>query len=372
MSGKSRAWVEISRKNLEFNVRQLKKLLPEGCKMLPAVKADAYGHGMVLIAKMLQDMGIMDFCVASVQEGMELRRAGINGEILILGYTYPEQFENLADYDLTQTLVDAAYAAMLQQFGKKIKVHVGVDTGMHRLGLRCEETDTIAGLWEYENLEITGVFSHLCVADSREEEDRLYTQNQIRKFDRVVENLHQRGISGFSTHLQGSYGILNYPGLSYAYCRPGIALYGCLSTPEDKENCKLPLKPVMELKARLQSIRPLYEGEGAGYGLTFRAKKDCFIGTLSIGYADGIPRELSGKGYVLIGGRRADIVGRICMDQMLVDVTGIPGIKAGEEAVLIGCQQEEEITPEQVAEWCGTITNELLSRLGKRPERMEK
>lgn len=372
MSGKSRAWIEISRKNLEFNIRQLSTMLPEDCRIMPAVKANAYGHGMLLVASMLQDMGIGDFCVASVSEGVELRQAGIKGEILVLGYTHPEQFENLAEYDLTQTLVDAAYAASLQQFGKKIKVQVGVDTGMHRLGLRCEDVAAIAEIWQYENLEITGIFSHLCVADSLKEADRRYTLGQIQNFDHVVSALWQRGIYGLETHLQGSYGILNYPGLPYTCCRPGIALYGVLSTTEDKMQCRLPLKPVMELKARLQSIRPLYEGEGAGYGLTFRAERDCLIGTLSIGYADGIPRELSGRGYVLLGGRRANIIGRICMDQMLVEVTDIPAIKAGEEAVLIGCQQGEEITPEEMAGWCGTITNELLSRLGNRLERMEK
>lgn len=372
MGEKNRAWIELNRDNLEHNVRQLKDLLPVECRLMPAVKADAYGHGMVLIAKMLADLGIEDFCVASADEGKELREAGIKGQILVLGYTYPSQFEKLLAYDLTQTVVDAHYARELQRFGKKIKVHVGIDTGMHRLGERCEDVEAIKGIWECDNLEITGVFSHLCVADSNLEADKAYTLSQIQKFEETVRVLHEKGIRGFSRHLQGSYGIINYPWLKYEHCRPGIALYGLFSTEADKLTSAVHLKPVMELKTRVQSVRRLYKGEGAGYGLDFRAEKDSEIGALSIGYADGIPRELSGPGYVLIGGKRAKIIGRICMDQMLVDVTGIPNVKAGEEAVLIGCQGTEEITGEQVAAWCGTITNEFFSRLGSRLERMEK
>lgn len=372
MAEKNRAWIELSRENLEYNVEQLKKLLPEDCRLMPAVKADAYGHGMTLIAGMLQDMGICDFCVAAVDEGITLRQCGIKGQILILGYTYPSQFEKLEDYDLTQTVVDARYAGELQRYGRKLKVHVGIDTGMHRLGERCEDMEAIKGIWECDNLEITGVFSHLCVADGVTEADKSYTLEQIRKFEETVATLNEHGIKGFSRHLQGSYGILNYSWLRYEHCRPGIALYGLLSTEADKQNLAVELKPVMELKARVQSVRKLYRGEGAGYGLDFRAEKDSVIAALSIGYADGIPRELSEEGYVLIGGRQAKIIGRICMDQMLVDVTDIPDVTAGEEAVLIGKQGTEQITGEQVAAWCGTITNEFFSRLGNRLERMEK
>lgn len=372
MAEKNRAWIELSRENLEHNVRQLKKTIHEDCRLMPAVKADAYGHGITLVAGMLKDMGIEDFCVASVDEGITLRQAGIKGQILVLGYTYPSQFEKLPAYDLTQTVVDARYARELQRFGRKLKVHVGIDTGMHRLGERCEDVDAIRGIWECDNLEITGVFSHLCVADSLTEADKSYTLSQIRKFETTVAALYEKGIKGFSRHLQGSYGIINYPWLKYEHCRPGIALYGLLSTENDKQNAAVELKPVMELKTRVQSVRMLYQGEGAGYGLDFRAEKDSLIAALSIGYADGIPRELSERGYVLIGGKKAKIIGRICMDQMLVDVTEIPDVQSGDEAVLIGCQGMEEITGEQVADWCGTITNEFFSRLGSRLERMEK
>lgn len=370
MCEKSRAWIELNREHLQNNVEQLKGLIPANCKMMPAVKADAYGHGMVQIAGMLQDMGIQDFCVACADEGIRLRKAGIKGQILVLGYTYPGQFEDLIQYDLTQTVVDVSYAGELQRYGKEIKVHVGIDTGMHRLGQRCEDIDAICEIWSYPALKIGGIFSHLCVSDSMEEADRVFTLEQIRKFEQVTGELHRRGIKGFVRHLQGSYGILNYPWLQYEYCRPGIALYGLFSHASDRAQSKVKLLPVMELKTRVQSVRSVYAGEGAGYGLAFQAKEDTRIAALSIGYADGIPRELSGKGYVLIRGKKAPIAGRICMDQMLVDVTEISDIQPGDEAVLIGRSGEEEITGELFAGWCETITNEVFSRLGSRLERI--
>lgn len=371
MREKSRAWIELNREHLKNNVEQLKKLVPESCRLMPAVKADAYGHGMEQIARMLADMGIQDFCVACADEGIRLRKAGIKGQILVLGYTYPGQFEDLAAHDLTQTVVDVQYARELQRYGKPCRVHVGIDTGMHRLGARCEETDAILEICSYPALRIEGIFSHLCVSDSMEEEDRAFTLEQVRKFDQVADRLRKAGISGFATHLQASYGILNYPWLQYDYCRPGIALYGLLSSAGDRVHSPVNLLPVMELKVRVESVRTVYAGEGAGYGLAFRAEQDTRIAALSAGYADGIPREITGKGYVLIRGERATVIGRICMDQMLVDVSGIPRAQAGDEAVLIGRSGEERITGEQFAGWCSTITNEVFSRLGSRLERIE-
>lgn len=371
MREKSRAWIELNREHLKNNVEQLKKLVPESCRLMPAVKADAYGHGMEQIARMLADMGIQDFCVACADEGIRLRKAGIKGQILVLGYTYPGQFEDLAAHDLTQTVVDVPYARELQRYGKPCRVHVGIDTGMHRLGARCEETDAILEICSYPALRIEGIFSHLCVSDSMEEEDRAFTLEQVRKFDQVADRLRKAGISGFATHLQASYGILNYPWLQYDYCRPGIALYGLLSSAGDRVHSPVNLLPVMELKVRVESVRTVYAGEGAGYGLAFRAERDTRIAALSAGYADGIPREITGKGYVLIRGERAPVIGRICMDQMLVDVSGIPQAQAGDEAVLIGRSGEERITGEQFAGWCSTITNEVFSRLGSRLERIE-
>ena len=211
--------------NLAYNVEQMKSRLPGNCRLMPAVKANAYGHGMIPVAKALNKLGIRDFCVAAAKEGAELRKAGIEGEILVLGYTHPEAFPLLLKYDLTQTVVDASYARLLAGYGKKFKVHISVDTGMRRLGERCEHLSSILSFWEYQNLAITGLYSHLCVADSLSPMDIQFTLMQFQRFDTIIDALRQKGINGFATHIQSSYGFLNYPEFHYDYIRPGIALY---------------------------------------------------------------------------------------------------------------------------------------------------
>ncbi|MBE5867621.1 MAG: serine racemase VanT catalytic subunit [Lachnospiraceae bacterium] len=370
MSGKSRAWVELNMDHLQHNVEQLRSLVPETCRLMPAVKADAYGHGMLPMVEKLTELGIEDYCVACAEEGVRLRKAGVKGLILVLGYTYPARFQDLLDYDLTQTLVDREYANELQRVGGGFKVHVGIDTGMHRLGVSYEEAERIAEIFQTPGIRVGGIFSQLCVSDSCKEKDRAFTLEQIGRFEQVTAWLHRQGIKGFSRHLQGSYGMLNYPWLQYDYCRPGIALYGLLSQEGDWNSSGISLLPVLELKTRVQSVRKVNKGEGAGYGLVFRAGEDTRIAALSIGYADGVFREIAGRGYVLIRGKRAPIIGRVCMDQMLVDVTEVSDISQGDEAVLIGKSGQESISGEQFAGWCGTITNEVFSRLGGRLERV--
>ncbi len=371
MYQKGRAWIELDMKNLASNLEQLKSLLPPGCSIMPAVKANAYGHGEALIGKALQDMGIQDFCVASVKEAVQLREAGITGQILVLGYTSPQEFSELSHYELTQTVVDFSYAKQLQDYGRPLAVHVGVDTGMHRLGEPSGNIENICRMWEFEHLKIAGVFSHFCTADGVSDWEKACTYRQITKFDSVIRQLKERGISGFKTHIQGSYGILNYPKLRYDYVRPGIALYGVLSLPEDRTAAAVHLKPVLSLKARIACVKRLHRGESAGYGHTYTAEKEMKTAVVSIGYADGIPRGLSNKGQVLVNGHRAPVIGRVCMDQLLIDVSEIPRAEPGDEAVLIGKCQTEQITAGELACMTGTITNEILSRLGSRLERTE-
>ncbi len=367
---KNRAWVELDLKHLEQNVRQLEALLPKGCRLMPVVKADAYGHGAVLVSRALWKLGIRQFCVASAEEGAELRRAGIGGEILILGYTSPSCFSMLSDFDLTQTVIDYEYGRILQRFGKKLKVQIAVDTGMHRLGERSTEFSKILELWKFQNLEITGVFSHLCVSEGASEEERRFTEQQAADYDHLLQSLERAGITGFRTHLQASYGILNYSEFTYDLARAGIALYGCLSSPGDRIRCPVTLTPVLSLKARIACVRWLHPGEGVGYGLRYRAVGERKIAVVSIGYADGIPRELSGKGCALVRGRKAPIVGTICMDQLFLDVTNIREAAQGDEAVFIGQSGDACILAEEMARQAGTISNELLCRLGKRLGRM--
>lgn len=370
MYQKGRAWIELNMENLKHNVEQFRLLLPADCALMPAVKANAYGHGAVLISRALQEQGIQNFCVASAAEGIELRNAGITGKILVLGYTHPNQFGDLVRYDLTQTVVDGNYAWELQRDGRRFTVHVGIDTGMHRLGERWENVEEIVKIFHFSNLKVTGVYSHLCVSDGMSPKEREYTLEQIHHFAYVIEELHRRGIHDFKCHLQGSYGILNYSELCFDYARAGIALYGILSGKTDQVNAVVDLKPVLSLKARVESVKMLYQGEGAGYGLAYSAKENQKIGVLSIGYADGIPRELSNRGYVLCNGKQAPVIGRICMDQMLVDLSGVDQVKPGDEAVLIGTSGQLEVRAEDMAQWAGTISNEILSRLGERLERV--
>nr|WP_300789322.1 alanine racemase [uncultured Acetatifactor sp.] len=395
VSPASRAWIEVDTRALAHNVDTLRARLPQGCRLMPAVKAQGYGHGAVLISRELNALGVDAFCVAGIGEAIELREADIRGEILILGYTPPEDFPLLAQYQLIQTVIDYPYACLLSQAEADIHVHIGIDTGMHRLGIRCEEIDDIRAVYDLPHIVIDGLFTHLCASDSPLPEHRAFTEAQVRAFYQVVDYLKDAGCPCPSLHLLASYGLLTLlqgrsglreePSRRFAerriasaelklaadYVRPGIALYGVMSTEADTGPWKGILKPVLSLKAKVVSVRPLYAGEGAGYGIAFTAEEDMRIAAVSIGYADGLPRELShGKGSVLIGGHRAPIIGRICMDQTIVDVSGIPRIQPGDTAVIIGTDRGEEITAGQIAEQCGTITNEILSRLGARLDRV--
>jgi serine/alanine racemase len=335
---------------------------------MPAIKADAYGHGAILVARELNRLGVHAFCVASAQEGVCLRKARVRGEILVLGYTHPTDFHLLRRYRLTQTAIDRAYAEALNRYGHRLRVHAAIDTGMRRLGERAEHADDILALFRLPNLRVTGIFTHLCVSDGTSPADRAFTLRQARALEKVVRDLAAHGVRRPKTHLLASSGVLHFPELGGDYARVGIALYGILST--RAEVCPVALKPVLSLKARVASVRVILEGEGAGYGLSYIARQDGKIAALAIGYADGVPRALSGgTGKALIRGRIVPIIGRICMDQTLVDVTAVPDVRSGDIAVLIGADGYERISAYDLAEAAGTITNEILSRLGARLER---
>ena len=367
---KARAWIELDRAALRQNVEQLRSLLPEGCALMPAVKANAYGHGAVLIARELGRLGIRAFCVATAEEGAELRGHGIRGDILVLGHTYPGQFPLLRRYRLTQTVVDTNHARLLNASGKRLKVHLKIDTGMHRLGIPAAQTAEIARIFQLKNLQIEGIFTHLCADERRSGEDEAYTLLQAAAFYKVLSDLEKQGLPYGKAHLLSSYGLLNYPELGGAYARVGIALYGVLSSREGLEGCPLALRPVLSLKVRVASVKNLRKGEHAGYGLGYTAACDRRIALLSIGYADGFPRALScGRGKVLINGVEAPVIGRVCMDQTLVDVTDASDVKSGDTAVVIGVSGQREISAYDWSEAGETITNEVLSRLSTRLRR---
>lgn len=364
---KDRAYLEIDLKNLEHNVKVLKNAMPPHCELMAVAKAECYGHGMYGTTVYLNQIGVSAFAVATIDEGIRLRKYGISGEILILGYTSPMRAKELCKYKLTQTLIDYEYSLLLDEQGYKVTAHIKVDTGMHRLGFDADDTKEIVTAFSLENIEITGIFTHLCSADSRAEEDVDFTHKQIGEFYNSLDNLRKGGVRIPKVHIQSSYGLLNYPEIKSDYVRAGIALYGVLSSPNDETKLKLDLRPVLSLKARVVLLRKIRKGETVGYSRAFTASRDSLIAILPIGYADGFPRNLScGKSIVLICGQKAPIIGKICMDQLAVDVTDISNIKIGSIATLIGKDENDEIAAPTVAESSESITNELLSRMGRR------
>jgi serine/alanine racemase len=366
-----RAWIELDMESLRYNVNLLRGILPESCELMPAVKANAYGHGAVLICRELNKLGVRNFCVASVTEGAELRRGRIRGDILVLGYTHPKQFHLLKQYHLTQTIIDHNYATVLNGYGKKLEVHIKVDTGMHRLGERSENIDKILQIYNYNNLAVSGIYTHLCAADLEGDEGKAFTQAQIDKFNAVLSGITEKGYPRPKAHIHGSYGVFLNNTNMYDYARVGIALYGMLSGQGDAETRNAALRPVLSIKARICAVKTVFANEPAGYGLAFTAVRDTPIAILAIGYADGIPRDLSGgAGYALINGCEAPVVGRVCMDLMAVDITGIENVYSGDIAVIIGKSGAKEITACDMAKQAGTISNEILSRLSVRLERV--
>lgn len=363
---KARAWREVDLGALCHNANVLEQAAGPGCALMAVVKADAYGHGARVVARALFKTGIRTFAVACLEEGIALRRAGIRGCILILGWTSPEQAPLLARWRLTQAVADTAHGAALARAGYNIHVHLAVDTGMHRLGIACEDVEALAALYRLPGIQVDGIFSHLCVSDSLEGRDVSYTDRQVSAFRTVVERLKAQGISPGKIHLLASYGMLNRPEKGFDYARAGIILYGVYS--DDSPVCFRPdLQPVLTLRARVAAVRELASGESSGYGLAFTAVRPTRIAVVTIGYADGLPRDLAYHGgQVLIHGSFCPMVGRLCMDQLMVDVTEAKTVQPGDTVTLIGRDGNAVIRAERVAEQCGTITNELLSRLGHR------
>lgn len=366
---KNRAWIEVNLTNLEHNINEIKKILPKKTRIMAVVKANAYGHGAEIIAKKLASLGNVDFAVATLEEAISLRKNKIEGNILILGYTRPQNIKYVVDYDLIQTVVDYAYFKELEKlnFEKKIKVHIKVNTGMNRIGISYKNISFIEEVYHSKSLNVLGIFSHLCVADSNVKEDREFTALQIKRFNLLIDKLKSAYVDVGKCHLQSSYGVLNYPELEYDYVRVGIIMYGVNSEYNMDTKIKLDLKPVLALKARISSIREIEKGETCGYGRCYKALEKERVATVTIGYADGYPRILSLKRQrVMVNGKSALVIGKICMDQLIIKLDDNT-VKEGDVVTLIG----EGILAEEVAFSALTITNELLSRLGSRLDIVE-
>jgi alanine racemase len=363
---------EIDLGALAFNYRQIQRRIPRGVEILGVVKADAYGHGAVPIALRLERLGVKHLGVAMSEEGVELRRGGVKGPILLLGGIYREDIDRVFQYDLTPVVFQKESMQLLtreaQRRGKRVKVHLKVDTGMGRLGIPLRLWPSfLREIGRSPRIDIEGILSHYSMADETRD---LFTRKQWEAFQEAVAIAESTGIHFRYKHISNSAGLTAFPSWSGNLVRPGIILYGSYPSPEFRNLIRL--KPVMTLKTQIGLLKRVPSGERISYGGTFVTGRESLIATLPIGYADGYRRQLSNQGEVLIRGRRAPVVGRVCMDYLMIDVTAVPGVSSGDEVVLMGKQGRAEITVEEIAEKIGTISYEVFCLIGKRVPRMYK
>lgn len=369
-----RTWAEIDIDNLKKNVENYREYLSPENELLCVVKANCYGHCDTAIVPVLEnELGIKWFAVSNILEGKRLRDMGIKGEILILGYTPPEETNLLADLNIIQACTEYDYALELSKYAKDktIRIHIALDTGMTRIGLRGtvnEICDDIEKITELKNISTEGIFTHFAVADSDDNDDPQYTKNQIDEILAVDDELKKRGITLKQCHFLNSAGGVYHNSSRSTLARLGIILYGLMPNPKKP----LPFKPlpVMSLKSCVSMVKTVEENVCVSYGRTYKTKKPTVLATVCCGYADGYPRHLSNIGDVIIHGKRAAITGRVCMDQFMCDVTDIENVKAGDTVTLIGTDGTETITADDIAELTGTIGYEIVCDISPRVPRI--
>lgn len=360
---RQRAWVEIDLAALTHNVRQLKSLLSPRTELLAVVKADAYGHGAVTVAQTVLQHGAMGLGVATVPEGIELREAGIKAPILILGATYtPEQFRAIAHWQLQPTLCNLKQALVISETLEattgidSIPVHIELDTGMSRLGAPWQQaTDFFCLVQRLPNLRIASIYSHLATAESA---DQTVMRQQQTRFEQAIAQIKTNGKPLPPLHLANSAATLTDPALHYNMVRVGLAIYGLY--PAAHLQSVITLKPALQVKARVTQVKTILPGTGVSYGYRFIADRELRIAVVGIGYADGVPRNLSNKISVLIRGQRVPQIGAITMDQLMLDVSTIPDLQAGEVVTLLGQEGNEQISAEDWATHLNTISWEIL------------
>lgn len=349
---------------LEHNYRQLRRLCEPQVKMLAVVKADAYGHGLLPVARKLAGAGVDYFGVGSLEEGLELRQAGFHQPVLLLLGILPQEAECAVSHDLDVALfrqdVAQALAAAAHNQGKKARVHLKVDTGMGRLGLLPSEVlSFLAGLKKLRYLDAVGLISHLAVAD---EEDKTYTYKQVHEFTSLLAAAREAGWKLPLSHITNSAALWEVPAAHLGMVRPGLMLYG--SSPSPGRRLSVDLKPVMSLAAQVLQVKRLPPGSKISYGCTYTTPDWCDLAVLPVGYCNGYSRLFSNRGEVLIHGRRAPIRGRVCMNLTMVDVTGFPEVKDGDRAVLLGTDQGDQLRGEDLGTWAQTISYEIYCALG--------
>lgn len=369
-----RCYAEISLEAIGHNIREVKKRLPEGVKLLGVVKANAYGHGAVPVASYLENQ-VDYFATATIEEAVELRENGISAPILILGYVSPSQYGDLVEYDITQTIDSYAQALALEKEAarqnRKAKAHLAVDTGMTRIGFQVTEhdADEAAKIADLPHIELEGMFTHFSCAD---QEDKTYCSMQMEKYDKMTALLAERGVTIPLRHICNSAGIMEFDNHRFEMVRSGIITYGIYPSEEVKKE-RLDLIPALSWKSHVIHVKEVGPGIGVSYGATYVTEKPMTrIATVSAGYADGYPRALSNQGCVLIHGKKAPIIGRICMDQMMVDVTDIPDVQVEDVVTLVGTDGDETITIEEIANPAARFDYEMLCDISSRVTRVYK
>lgn len=372
-NSKERSWIEINTKNLEYNINQIKQIIPKTTQIMAVVKANAYGHDSIIISKKLQEIGINDFAVATLPEAIKLRENNITGNILILGYTEPEELQKVIDNNIMQTIVDNDYAksVLKANLQGKLKCHVKINTGMNRIGEFYDDFTALSEIYQNPALQIEGTFTHLCVSDSDKIEDINFTKEQINRFDKAIEFIKNQGLNPGKLHTQASYGTINYTNCKYDYVRMGILMYGINASYDCYNKYNVDFKPVMAVKSKVTSIKYINPEETVSYGRTFKADNKIKIASVGIGYADGVPRALSNILIVKINNKKYHQIGRICMDQLMVEINDEIPIAIGDEVVLIDPNEIKDLTLEDWAKLTNTITDEIICQFTTRLKRIE-
>jgi alanine racemase len=357
-------WIEINLDNLQSNIRYAKSLLQAGVKLLLPVKADAYGHGVLPVSIAAMNAGVDFLGVAHLFEGIALRQNGINARVLILGPCQESDFPFLMENNLTPSISDFETAKKLSDFlqnNSQLKIHIQIDTGMHRFGIRHDNLDEIKKICELPNLEIEGMYSHFATADMPEHSAM---KKQVSRFDALIKELEKEGKRPPLCHIANSAATFLFAETHYDMVRPGIALYGY--DPLGKFPSEFPIKPVLKLRSTVRSLRQVEAGDGISYGHFFIAKKNMQVATIAIGYGDGYLRGEPSKGVVFIHGKPCPILGRVCMDACMVDVSDVPDVKVGDIAECINGELSGQISVEAFAAEHKTISYEITTRMANR------
>lgn len=363
------AWVEINLSNLEYNIIQINSKVGKDKEVIGVIKADAYGHGAYEVAKVLRKNAVKIFAVATLQEAITLRDEGIDEDIIIMGLTPDIYAEAVADYDIMPVVCSydnaRAFSEVARIKGKTVRGLIAVDTGMGRIGYLHDDQEALEEIVRISTLpsfQIKGIFSHMATADTY---DKSFAKLQECRYMEFCKKMKSVDIECGIRTLANSAAIIEIPSIYYDAVRPGIILYGCYPS-EEVDRGRIDIKPVMSVKANIVHLKRVPMGFSVGYGRRFIAKRESLIGTLSLGYADGYPRAYSSQAQVIVNGVMAPVAGNICMDQCMIDVTDVQGVKVGDEVIIMGSDGENRILAEDIANAVGTISYEIVCAFGQR------